>query len=65
MLQYPGCVHTLDPGHILLAQGLLQYACLLSEAWTVLSEKHLYSSLEAAKEKEDEEAACQIVAIIQ
>jgi hypothetical protein len=27
--------------------------------------KHLYSHLEAAKEKEDEEAACQILAIIQ
>jgi hypothetical protein len=27
--------------------------------------KHLYSRLEAAKEKEDKEAACQILAIIQ
>ena len=37
---------------------------ILSKAWTVLQE-YFYSHLEAAKEKEDKEAACQILAIIQ
>ncbi len=36
---------------------------ILSKAWTVLQE-YFYSHLEAAKEKEDKEAACQILAII-
>ncbi len=63
-VQYSRCFFDLNSGDILPPYRLSKYVRLLPETWAILQEKQ-YSRLNIAKDKEDEEAARQILAIIQ